>query len=252
MTATPDTTIREVVASDYRTAAIFQRHGLDFCCNGGRTIEQGCRAAGADEARLLVELGAVLGTPPADTPRFDTWDARTLIGHIVTKHHAYVRGSLPALVQHADKIASVHGARHPELVHIAGLVRRVAAEMTDHMAKEEGVLFPFIAELEEAALTGAPAPRPPFGTVANPIHMMEAEHEFVGDAMAEMRHLTGGFTPPDDACTTYRVCFQELDAFALDLHEHVHLENNLLFSKANGLEAGGKTADSLNEPAVLR
>jgi len=238
MTATPETTIREVVASDFRTAAIFQRHGLDFCCNGGRTIEEGCREAGADATRLLRELAGVLGAPAADTPRFAAWDARTLIGHIVTKHHAYVRASLPPLVQHAEKIASVHGGRHPELVHIADLVRRVAGEMTDHMAKEEGVLFPFIAELETAAASGAPAPQPPFGSVANPIHVMEAEHEFVGDAMAEMRHLTAGFTPPDDACATYRVCLQELEAFEQDLHEHVHLENNLLFPKAAALEAG--------------
>lgn len=237
MTATPETTIREIVATDYRTAAIFQRHGLDFCCHGSRTIEQGCRDSGTDADALLRELDAVLAAPPAETPRFDTWDARTLIDRIVTRHHAYVRQALPALRQHSEKIASVHGERHPELVHIASLVQRVAAEMTDHMAKEEGVLFPFIAKLEEASVTGAPVPRPPFGTVANPIHVMETEHQFVGDAMAEMRYLTGGFTPPEDACATYRVCLQELEGFERDLHEHVHLENNVLFPKAVALEA---------------
>jgi regulator of cell morphogenesis and NO signaling len=106
------------------------------------------------------------------------------------------------------------------------------------MAKEEQILFPFIVDLEDAAAAGRPAPRPPFGTVANPIRMMEVEHRFVGDAMAEMRHLTGGFTPPEDACGTYRVCLQELDAFERDLHEHVHLENNVLFPKAVALEHG--------------
>src|SRR5215212_4014898 len=144
MTATPDTTIREVVATDYRTAAIFQRHGLDFCCNGGRTIEQGCRDSGVDAPALLRELEAVFATPASGMPRFNAWDARTLIAYIVGNHHAYVRDALPPLLRHTQKVADVHGGKHPELVHIAGLFARVADEMTDHMAKEEGVLFPFI------------------------------------------------------------------------------------------------------------
>jgi len=236
MTATPDTTIREIVASDYRTAAIFQRHGLDFCCNGCRTIEQGCRDAGADAAELIRELDAVIGTPASGVPRFSAWDARTLIAYIVANHHGYIREALPPLLLHTRKVADVHGETHPELVHIAGLFARVADEMVDHMAKEEGVLFPFIAALEEAQVNAAAAPAAPFGTVANPIHMMEAEHQFVGDAMAEIRHLTGNYTPPSSACATYKVAFQELDAFERDLHAHVHLENNLLFPKASALE----------------
>jgi regulator of cell morphogenesis and NO signaling len=238
MIATPEATIREIVATDYRTAAVFERYGLDFCCSGNRSVEHACRDAGVDQDAVLRELETVLTTPAAGTPAYSTWDARTLIDHIVGKHHGYVRQALPLLSQHTKKIASVHGARHPELVHIADLFRRVADEMTDHMSKEEYILFPFIATLDEARAKGQPAPRPHFGTVENPIGMMEAEHKFVGDAMAEMRHLTGGFTPPEDACGTYRVCLQELDAFERDLHEHVHLENNVLFPKAVALEHG--------------
>ena len=234
---TPDTTIREIVASDYRTAAVFQRHGLDFCCQGGRTIQQSCRDAGTDQDALLRELDAVLETPATGVPRFAAWDARTLISYIVGNHHAYVREALPVLRLHTEKVATVHGERHPELVHISKLFARVADEMDEHMMKEERVLFPFIGALEEAASQGRSVPHAPFGTVANPIHMMEAEHEFVGDAMAEIRHLTGGYAPPADACATYRVCFEELEAFERDLHDHVHLENNLLFPKAAALEA---------------
>jgi len=237
MTAMPESTIRDIVASDYRTAAVFQRHGLDFCCNGGRTVAQGCRDAGADAAVLLRELDAVLETPAAGVPRYATWNAQTLIAYIVDNHHRFVRESIPPLLRHTAKVATVHGGRHPELVHIATLFSRVADEMIEHMMKEEQVLFPFIAALETSA-AGGPRPQPPFGTVANPIRMMEAEHRFVGDAMAEIRHLTGNYTPPADACATYRVSFQELDAFERDLHEHVHLENNLLFPKASALEAG--------------
>jgi regulator of cell morphogenesis and NO signaling len=238
MTATPETTIREIVAADYRTAAIFQRHGLDFCCNGCRTIEQGCQEAGTAPEPLLRELAAVLETPAAGVPRYGSWDARSLITYIVANHHGYIRAALPAMLQHTEKVAAVHGDRHPELVHVANLFRRVADEMVEHMGKEEHVLFPFIAALEEAALGGAPLPRSPFGTVANPIRMMEAEHRFVGDAMAEIRHVTGNYTLPSGACATYRVSFQELEAFERDLHEHVHLENNVLFPRADALEHG--------------
>jgi regulator of cell morphogenesis and NO signaling len=238
MTATLEATIREIVATDYRTAAVFQRFGLDFCCGGCRTVEDACREAGVDAQAVVRELDAVLQAPADGAPRYDTWDARALISHIVRVHHDYVRRSVPILIQHTEKIAGVHGARHPELPHIAGLFRRVADEMTDHMAKEENILFPFIAAIEEAVTDGRRAPSPPFGTLGNPIGVMEAEHKFVGDAMAEMRHLTGGFAPPEDACATYRVCLQELDAFERDLHDHVHLENNVLFPKAVALESG--------------
>lgn len=238
MNATPETTIREVVATDFRTAAVFERFGLDFCCAGGRTIEQGCRDAGADARALLHDLDVVLSAPANDVPRFASWDVPTLVGYIVGNHHGYVRQALPALIQHTRKIAEVHGGRHPELLHVARLFERVAAEMTEHMMKEEQILFPFVVDLAEASESGRPIPRPPFGTVENPIRMMEHEHQFVGDAMAEIRQVTGGFAVPDDGCTTYRVCFQELAAFEADLHAHVHLENNILFPKALAIESG--------------
>jgi regulator of cell morphogenesis and NO signaling len=217
---------------------VFERHGLDFCCSGNRSVTQACREAAVDEAAVLAELDAVLGTPPVSAIDYNSWTPRALVEHIVGTHHGYVRASIPPLIQHTQKIASVHGSRHPELVHIAALFLRVADEMTEHMFKEEQILFPFIAAVDEARANGQPLPLPPFGTVANPIGMMEAEHKFVGDAMAEMRHLTAGFTPPENACATYRVTLQELDAFERDLHAHVHLENNVLFPKALALESG--------------
>jgi regulator of cell morphogenesis and NO signaling len=241
MTATPDTTIREIVATDYRTAAVFQRYGLDFCCNGCRTIDQGCRDAGADADALLRELDAVLHAPAGTAPRFASWTPAALVSYIVANHHGYVREAIPPLLEHSRKVANVHGERHGELMHIAGLVERIAAEMIEHMAKEEQVLFPFIVDLADASQRGLPPPRPPFGTVENPIRMMEKEHRFVGDAMAEIRALTDGYRLPDDACTTYRVCFEELQAFEADLHTHVHLENNVLFPKAVAIEGGGRS-----------
>src|SRR4029079_2750901 len=156
MIATPETTIREIVASDYRTAAIFQRYGLDFCCHGCQTLAQSCADAGADRDALLRDLDAVLATAASGVPRFAAWDARTLIAYIVDNHHGYLRAALRSRLRSTEKIASVHGQRHPEMVHIARLVTRVAGEMEDHMMKEDRILFPFIAAMEDAAKSGRP------------------------------------------------------------------------------------------------
>jgi regulator of cell morphogenesis and NO signaling len=240
MTATPATPIGDVVASDYQTAAVFERHGLDFCCGGRRTIEQACRAAGVDTAGLIREIDAVLNGRAPDAPSFASWSARRLVVYIVDHHHAFVRGALAPMLQYSGRIATVHGQRHPELIRLAAIVARVADEMTDHMQKEERILFPFIAALEAAAETGGAVVAAPFGAVANPIHAMEAEHQVVGDAMAEIRELTSGYQPPADACTTYRVAFSELEAFERDLHAHVHLENNILFPRAIAMQTAAR------------
>ena len=233
-------TIREIVAADYRTATVFERHGIDFCCRGGRTLEDGCRDAGVDATEILRELEAVTSTQGDGGPRFDAWDLDTLVAYIVANHHAYVRQQLPVLVAHTQKIATVHAARHPELARVAHLLQEIADEMTSHMAKEEQVLFPYIVALVVAVTDRLPAPSAPFGTITNPIHRMEAEHESAGRAMIEIRELTAGFVRPGDACETYAVSLRELEAFERDLHAHVHLENNILFPKAAALEAASR------------
>src|SRR5262245_1411807 len=236
-TSTFNMTIGEIVAADYRAAAVFQRHGIDFCCHGARTLERGCREAGIDTAEVLRELEDATSPSAAGVPRFNSWDLQTLVQYIVANHHAYVREMLPLMVAHSRKIAEVHGGRHRELSRVAALVEEIADEMTQHMMKEEQILFPYIVQLASAAAEGRPAPSAPFGTVDNPIHVMEMEHESAGHAMLEIRELTDAFTPPADGCTTYTVCLQELEAFERDLHAHVHLENNILFPKASALEA---------------
>jgi regulator of cell morphogenesis and NO signaling len=231
-----DTTIGDLVARDYRAAAVLERYGIDFCCGGSRTVADACAAKGLDPSRITAEVAAACADARTAPPDFASWDASALVAHIVSQHHAYVRRALPSLAAYTAKIASVHGANHPELHEVERIVAGVIDEMTSHMAKEEQVLFPFIDALQEAADKGGPAPRPPFGTVGNPIRMMEDEHESAGAAMARIRELTSGYTPPADGCTTYRVALQELHAFEQDLHAHVHLENNILFPKALRLE----------------
>lgn len=241
MTVTFDRTIRDIVAADYRTAAIFQRYGLDFCCRGNRTVEAACEDAGLSADRVLRDLADATALPPAGcAPRFNEWELPALTAHIVAKHHHYVREQLPVISTHAQKVARVHGERHPEMVTVAATFERVCDEMTSHMAKEEVVLFPYIDRLASASAQGDAPPTAPFGSVENPIRMMEAEHESAGDAMAEIRALTEGYRIPEDACGTYAVLLQELEAFELDLHQHVHLENNLLFPKALLLQSGAQ------------
>lgn len=237
MTATLDMTIRDIVANDFRTAAVFQRHGIDFCCKGDRSIQDACQNGRVTADQVLKEIAEATATPATGGARFNSWDLATLVSYIVGNHHAFVRQAMPILLTHTKKVAAVHGVRHPELPEVARLFNEVAVEMTAHMAKEEQILFPYIVGLEEASHGTAGRPSAPFATVRNPIRMMEMEHESAGDAMARIRSLTSGYAIPDGACTTYRVCLQELEAFERDLHEHVHLENNILFPKAARLEA---------------
>jgi regulator of cell morphogenesis and NO signaling len=231
------TLIRDVVAGDFRTAAVFQKYGLDFCCGGERPIADAAIAKGVDPDAIVADLEAIAATPAGATPKFNTWPPDLLIDYIVANHHSYVRETMPVILLHVEKVARVHGMNHPETIEIAASFRKVAAELTQHMQKEEMVLFPYIKALHIARSAGAVAPHAPFGTVANPIAMMELEHRNAGDEMATIRELSNGYTPPEDACTTYRVAFQELHAFELDLHQHVHLENNVLFPTALALES---------------
>jgi regulator of cell morphogenesis and NO signaling len=232
MRVTRETTIGEIVSNDFRTAAVFQEFGIDFCCGGRRTLADACRDLDEDAVLTAVER---VCEGPASAVRFDMWSPQQLIGHIVANHHAYVRRALPSLIAFTQKLAAVHGSRHPELAEIARITEDVAAEMTSHMAKEERVLFPYIGALSEAVRNGVPAPPAPFGPVENPIRMMEEDHDAAGAAMARIRELTSGYAVPEDGCTTYRVCLEELNAFERDLHEHVHLENNILFPAARKL-----------------
>ena len=229
-----DMTIRRIVADDYRAAAVFERHGIDFCCGGDRPVGDACREKGVDAGQVAAELEAALASA-GDQPRFGAWDLDFLAAFIVNNHHAYVRQAAAPMQAHTRKVAEVHGARHPEVREIADRFDLVAADLLAHMAKEERMLFPYISRLAEAA-RGGEAPEAPFGTVANPIRMMELEHRNAGDQMAAIRRLSGGFVPPEDACATFRVTLQELQAFEADLHRHVHLENNILFPRALDLE----------------
>ncbi|MCC6278950.1 MAG: iron-sulfur cluster repair di-iron protein [Saprospiraceae bacterium] len=228
--------VGEMVVADYRKAEVFRKYGIDYCCGGKKPLEEVCRQKGIDLQNVQNDLNALDQKPDDAGQNFDIWELDALAAHIVEKHHNYVSESVPMLYELGAKVARVHGERHPELIEIANLFRAVGQELQMHMHKEELMLFPQIAKMAASRRNGTSITRPFFGSVENPIHMMESEHESSGNDMEEIRRLSHDFTPPMDACTSYCVLYAKLQEFEQDLHQHVHLENNILFPKSITLE----------------
>ena len=224
----------ELVREDGRAAQVFETFGLDFCCNGRRTLRE---AATAQSVPLEAVISGLehLGPPTSDAPA-EWQDLGALIRHILDRHHTYVRTIAPTISAWLDRLVDRHGERHAELAKIRDTFSALAHELTTHMVKEENILFPYIQDLAAAEASGTGLPPGPFGSVANPVRVMEADHALAGELSAELRTLSGGFVPPEDGCTTYRLCFAELENFERDLHQHIHLENNILFPGALELE----------------
>lgn len=224
-------TVGQLVAQRPARARVFERYGIDYCCGGQTPLETACAAKGLDADQLLHELDALEAGAAEETD----WTSATmgeLIDHIVGTHHAYLQGQLPRLLAMAGKVVDVHGERHPELDEVRTVFEELAGELTSHLAKEEQILFPMIKELE----TAASAPCFHCGTVKNPIRVMEHEHDQAGHALARLRRLTNDYTPPTDACNTYRTLLAGLAELEADLHQHIHKENNILFPRAAAAE----------------
>jgi regulator of cell morphogenesis and NO signaling len=225
----PDRTVGEIVAANPSQARVFQSYGIDFCCQGGRTLREACTLKGIGLESVIEQLEAAnaIATEqknnPAHLPPVD------LIAHIVNKHHAYLRAELPRIHAMSERVAKVHGGHTPSLVEVFNIFRTMAEELDSHMSKEEQILFPAI----DALYAGSSAVMPLDGPVA----CMLREHEDAGGALARMRELTNGFTPPPEACNTYRALFAGLAELEDDLHRHIHLENAVLFPQAQALAA---------------
>jgi regulator of cell morphogenesis and NO signaling len=226
----------DLVRADARTAQVFERFGLDFCCGGRQTLREAADARGLALAEVVGAIAA-LGEPTLeDRDPATTKDLDALAEDIVSRHHAYVRSAAPAIEAWLDRLVERHGQRHPELHAIRQTFGDLAGDLQAHMLKEEHILFPFITDLAKAARTNGRPPLSPFGTILNPIRVMESDHARVGQWLGSLRTLSNGFTPPADACTTYRLCYAELERFEQDLHRHVHLEDHVLFPRAVDLE----------------
>ncbi|MGL2988381.1 iron-sulfur cluster repair di-iron protein [Flavobacterium sp. RSSA_27] len=238
MNTIENTTIGEFVAKDFRTAAVFSKFGIDFCCKGNRTIEEASEKKGADSQTILAEIKTVLESKTDNSIDFKSWPLDLLADYIEKTHHRYVVEKTQVLLPFLNKLCKVHGAHHPELFEINKLFIGCSEELAQHMKKEELVLFPFIKKMVQATLTDELIQQPHFGTVENPIAMMMHEHDAEGERFRKIAALTSNYTPPADACNTYKVTFAMLQEFEQDLHKHIHLENNILFPAAVALEKG--------------
>lgn len=230
-------TLGQIAANDLRKAEIFKKYGLDFCCGGKKTVKEACAEKGIDVTKVEQELQKAdnLTSPGRPLP-YNDWSLDFLADFIVNTHHNYVKKTIPDIRRYAGKVMQVHSQRHPELKRVHDLTEAINAELTAHMIKEEKILFPYIKSLVAAKDNNTQTTQSLFGSIQNPVNMMEMEHEMVANDLSELRQITNNYTLPEDACASYTLLYNLLDEFENDLHIHVHLENNILFPKAVKLE----------------
>jgi regulator of cell morphogenesis and NO signaling len=232
-------TIRELALEIPGATRVFEKAGIDYCCGGGTPFQEACAAAGVstDDVVRSLEQAGESNASAAGEIQWQTEQLSKLAAHIVSKHHVFTRDELARLDALLSKVCSVHGQNHSELFRIQSLFKDMNRDLIPHMQKEEMVLFPYIEQMEAASIDGMPAPVPFFGTVQNPIRMMMMEHETVGEILKQIRQISGGFSVPKDGCISYETLYKALDALEHDLHQHIHLENNVLFPRAVALES---------------
>ena len=232
---TQEKTIGDFVAENFRTAEVFKKYNIDFCCKGGRTVEEACDNKKVSPQQIYQELEEIVNRKSEDID-FNSWPLDLLADYVEKTHHKYVEEKSAMLIPYLNKLCKVHGERHPELFEINELFIGSAQDLAAHMKKEELILFPFIKQMVEAKKNGEALPAPRFGTVENPVAMMKHEHEAEGERFVKIAELTNNYEFPDDACGTYQVTYRMLEDFQNDLHKHIHLENNILFPKAIAME----------------
>lgn len=228
--------IGKIVAENYKAASVFKQYGIDFCCNGNRTIESACRKKQIDPDQLLTELQEAVTQKGTGEIDFKSFPPDLLADYIEKTHHRYVEKKIIEITPYLNRIVQVHGENHPELLVVEQLFQQSAGDLTAHMKKEELVLFPYIRRLVQSQLSGSTKSETPLDTIAEIVARMEQDHEAEGDRFRSISELTDSYNPPADACNTYRVTFSLLREFEEDLHRHIHLENNILFPKAIELE----------------
>lgn len=230
-------TVRELALEIPGATRVFESMGIDYCCGGHRSLADACVAAGVTAESVMNSLEHANGSPAEfEEPNFLTATLAELIDHIVEKHHVFTRTEIERLRLLIEKVNNVHGQNHTELARLRSLFETLSAELEPHMMKEERVLFPYVVQMEDAMRRERTHADPPFGTVANPVRMMMLEHEAAGELLKKMREVSGNYTIPPDACISYQTLYQALDAFEKDLHQHIHLENNILFPRAVEME----------------
>lgn len=228
--------IGEIVRNDYRTAKIFEKYGIDFCCGGKNKLEKVCDSKELDIKQVAHDLKEATDVPLIASQNFNLWDLDFLADYIIRSHHHYVRESIPQIRHYLQKLVSAHSEKHPEVIEISDLFHLLDEELHAHMNKEEHVLFPYIKKLWIERSIDHAVSSHIIGSIKYPILKMESEHQYAGELLAKIEKLTNEFTPPAGGCNTFFVCYNRLQEFMLDLHQHIHLENNVLFPKAIELE----------------
>lgn len=224
-------TLAQIVKDDYRAASVFEKYHLDYCCKGRRTVEQACADDDIEKTDLLNELAAVmLNAIMARPDYFDHLPLQKLADHIIKTHHSFVRKDMPLIHGYLKKLYTKYGAQHMALAKILEIFSNLQLELDKHIKKEENILFPFIGKLEQEGDGIVNSPQRI--NLQLPVAIMEDEHADAVNALAQIRELTNNYTVPANACTTYRLAYTALQAFEHDLHQHIHLENNILFPKA--------------------
>lgn len=231
-------TVREVAVQLPQSTRLFETLNIDYCCGGNRPLSAACDSAGV-EVNNVIEMLTALGQPEASekgTVDFQKLSLTELITYIVETHHTFTKSEIKRIEALSAKVIGVHSANHPELLKVGDLLQRLFADLLPHMSKEEQMLFPYISAMEQAEAQGAPFPFAPFGTVRNPVWMMTKEHDIAGEILRELRAMTADYQVPPDGCISYQTLYQALEGFEKDLHQHIHLENNILFPKAVEIE----------------
>lgn len=228
-------TIGEFVAEDYRTAKVFEKYGIDFCCGGKVALSEICREKGIDPATIQRELEELKSTPLDRGQNYAAWELSFLADYIVNAHHSYLKENLEQIAVYARKVAEVHGANHPEVIEIARIFDKIATDMAAHLREEEEVFFPAVKRVDAARKSGTEPGTKDLAAIGDSLEKLDEEHNEIGDAVHAIRALSKDYTVPDDACNTYMLTYRKLREFEDDLHKHVHLENNILFPKAAGL-----------------
>ncbi|GJM63907.1 iron-sulfur cluster repair di-iron protein [Persicobacter diffluens] len=219
--------IGQLVAQDYRLAAVFKNFQMDYCCGGDISIKEACQRDGVSEEELTGQLAEVMRAPKGEQIDFDRWPLDLLADYIEKTHHRYVRQQIPQIQALLKTIVEVHGEHEPHLAEIQNLFEGCAQAMTAHLAKEEIILFPFVREIAENPDAETLSQK----DLSGPLAEMEEEHDGEGNRFKEISRITNAYTPPKDACPTYQQTYAMLKDFEDNLHQHVHLENNMLFPK---------------------
>ncbi len=240
MSLTTAKTVRELAAEFPNETRVFEKLGIDYCCGGNRSLQEACAAANlsADDILDSLEMAEQVSRAGQKERNWQVEPLADVIAHINSTHHKYTRQEIARLGPLFDKVCSVHGKNHPELPQVQASFQGLGQELTMHMMKEERVLFPYIIRMEESVTQKEPVLPPPFGSVQNPVSMMMQEHDSAGKALRAMRQASAGYTPPGDACISYQTLYKALADFETDLHQHIHLENNILFPRAIEMERG--------------